>query len=189
MKIRSGSFTMQERQNHKRNSKGFTIPELLVALCLTAMLLSFFMQCFLTISAQHRERTALLELRDNLIMAAEMLASDIGKSTAVLSCDSEKLSLQQKNVVEYSLGRDQQAEEHFYELEGNILYRRENNQQARQPMANFIKTLTFSYLNRYGQHTALPEETEAVYLCITGQWNGREIQTEQVIRLAGAMYL
>ncbi len=180
---------MQEKRNHKRYNKGFTIPELLVTLCLTAILLSFFMQCFFTVSAQHRERSALLELQDNLMLASELLAEDIAKSTAVLHCDPAMLSLQQKRVVEYSLGYDQQAEEHFYELEGNILYRRENNQQARQPMANFIHTLTFSYLNRYGEHTDLPEEVEAVYLCITGQWNGREICTEQVIRLAGAIYV
>lgn len=180
---------MQGKQYCKRYEEGFTIPELLVALCLTAMLLSFFMQCFFTVSAQHRERSALLELEDNLMLASEMLAEDIGKSTAVLECNSEKISLQQKRVVEYSLGRDQQAEEHFYGLEGNILYRRENNQQARQPMANFINTLTFSYLDRYGHHTAIPEEVEAVYLCITGEWNGREICTRQVIRLAGAIYV
>jgi type II secretory pathway component PulJ len=183
---------MQEKQSDKRYRRykgGFTIPELLVAICLTAMLLSFFLQCFFTVSAQYRERSALLELQDNLMLAAELLTADIGKSAEVLECDPEKLTLQQTKVVEYSLGRDQQAEEHFYELEGNILYRRENNQQTRQPMANFIKTLTFSYLDQYGRHTALPEEVRAVYLCVTGEWNGRELCTKRLIRLAGAMYL
>ena len=36
--------------------------------------------------------------------------------------------------------------EHLYPLEGKILYRKESTQWNRQPMANFIETLTICLL-------------------------------------------
>ena len=174
----------------KRNRQaGFTLPELLVVLTLTALLLSFFLQCFFTVSAQHRQRSALLELQDNLLSAMEFLTEDITKSTGVHACREDQLALQQAQCVYYDLGDDQQGQEHFYDLEGKILYRREDTQQYRQPMANFIDTLTFVYLDEQGTPTTQPEAVRAVQIRLTGCWNGRTLVQEQIVRLAGVVYL
>ncbi len=177
------------RKQNRRANRGFTLPEMLVVICLTALLLSFFLQCFFQISNQHKQRSALLELQDNLLLAEELLMKDIEKSTAVLACDPETLALQQAIPIYYSLGTDQQADEHFYDLQGNIFYRRTQEQGKRQPMANFIDEMTISYLDQYGQPTTVPKEVRAVHVLLTGSWNDRQLRREQVIRLAGAMYL
>ena len=114
-----------------------------MVICITSMLLSFFLQCFFTVSEQHKQRSAMLELQDNLSLAIELLTRDIARSTSVLDCHAQQLTLQQENIISYSLGTDRQAQEHLYALEGKILYRQESTQGNRQPMANFIDTITF----------------------------------------------
>ncbi len=177
------------RHNCGRCCGGFTLPEMLVVICLTALLLSFFLQCFFTIANQHKQRTALLELQDNLSIAMSFLKEDISQSTAVLDCQPDLLSLQRDCAVYYSLGTDQQADEHFYALQGNVFYRRLDTEENRQPMANFIDEMSISYFDKTGQPTTQPEQVCAVYVKLTGHWNDRQLEQEQVVRLAGAVYL
>ncbi len=178
-------------KNIRRAQCGFTLPEVLVVICLTSLLLSFFLQCFFTVSNQHKQRTALLELTDNMMLAMELMHEDISKSLKVQACMSDQLVLCQGKdlTVYYSLGEDQQADEHFYDLKGNVFYRRWHAQENRQPMANFIDELTFSYLDQYGQLTTVPNEVCAVHVKVTGNWKERQLKQEQIIRLAGTVYL
>jgi len=171
------------------NEKGFTLPELLVTICLLSLLSSFLLQCFSNVAVQHRQRMALLELEDNLMLAITALAEDAGRSTAVLHCKQDELALQQEKVIYYSLGDDQQMEEHFYPLEGKILYRRENTQWNRQPMANFLTALHISYLDGKGQMVQEAHAVRAVVLCVEAQWQGKTLQQTQVVRLLGDRYL
>jgi prepilin-type N-terminal cleavage/methylation domain-containing protein len=172
-----------------RDTRGFTLPEVLVVLCLLSILLPFLLRCFFTIAEQQKQRTALGELEDNLLIAAETLTGDIAGSTAVLSCEENQLVLQKKTVIYYTLGTDEQAKEHFYPLEGKILYRRESSQWNRQPMANFLETLTFFYLDDQGQPTLEAAAVRAVGFCITGLWQEQRLERTQIIRLAGNDYL
>ncbi len=180
---------MWENRSIVCNKNGFTLPELLVTICLTSVLLSCFLTCFFIISDLHRNRSAMLELQDNLFLAIELLSEDIAKSTAVIDCANETLTLQQGEVIYYSLGQDQQFREHFYFLEGKVLYRRESMQKNRQPMANFIDTLEFYYLDQNGRTTENSEEVNAIHIFLTGKWMDRTIQIDQIIRLAGTLYL
>ena len=170
-------------------NQGFTLPEVLVALCLLAMLLPVLLRCFGTMAEQQRQRAALLELEDNLLLAVEILMGEIAGSTAVLDCAENCLVLQQDSVIYYDLGDDQQLKEHLYPLEGKILYRREDSQIARQPMANFVETLTFFYLDGAGQPTDEAALARAVGFSLTGAWQETQLQYRQVIRLAGEAYL
>lgn len=186
---------MQARK-HLRNKKrqgGFTLPEVLVVLCLTSMLFTFFLQCFFFWSEQYQNRSALEELEDNLLIAIESMAQDIGRSTGILTWEQESITLvsgyHEKETVAWSLGKDGQAEEHFYALEGKILYRLESTQRVRQPIANFIDTLTISCLNRQGLPAQKAEDVYAVHVKITGVWKNRTLKQEQIIRLAGTAYL
>ncbi len=158
-------------------------------MCLLAFLLPFLFRCFFSIAEQQKQRAALLELEDNLLLAVEYLSGDIAGSTAVLECGETLLTLQQKRIIYYDLGKDQQAAEHFYPLEGNILYRRESSQWNRQPMANFIDTLTFFYLDEAGQITQEAASVRAVGFCIDGKWQGQQLQYKQVVNLAGNEYI
>lgn len=189
MKIRYGSFIMRAKQHRGISQRGFTLPEMLVVICITSMLLSFFLQCFFTVSEQHKQRSAMLELQDNLSLAIELLTRDIARSTSVLDCHAQQLTLQQENIISYSLGTDRQAQEHLYALEGKILYRQESTQGNRQPMANFIDTITFQYLDQRGFPVKDADLVQAVYVKISGQWQGKTIQQEQIVRLAGTAYL
>lgn len=170
-------------------SRGFTLPEMLVTLCLLALLFPVLLRCFQTLAEQQRQRAALLELEDNLLMAVEILTREIAGSTAVLSCEENRLVLQQDSVIYYDIGDDLQMEDHLYPMEGKILYRREDSQSARQPMANFVETLTFFYLDEAGQPTDEAALTRAVGFSLTGVWRETQLQCRQVIRLAGAVYL
>lgn len=186
---RKSNVWEQRKQVQKRWKQGFTLPELLVVLILTALLLSFFLPCFFTLAEEHRQRMALLELEDNLLIAMEFLTADIAKSTAVLDCQEHQLVLQQEHTIYYNLGEDQQAQEHVYDLQGNILYRREKTQYNRQPMANFLKTLSLEYLDDDGKPTRDPESVQAVHVTVIGCWKDRQIQKEQIVRLIGDTYL
>lgn len=102
----------------------------------------------------------------------------------------EQLVLQQPRTgIQYTLGIDQQATEHLYPLEGKILYRKENIQWNRQPMANFIETFTISYLDKYGQLTEEPTAVCAVGIHLTGCWQNGRIEKQQIVRLMKKGYL
>ena len=169
--------------------QGFALSEVLVAICLMALLLPFLFHCFFSISEQQKQRAALLELEDNLLLAVEYLTMDIARSTAVLECKEELLILQQNQIVYYDLGEDQQADEHIYLLEGKILYRRESSQWNRRPMANFIDTLIFFYLDEAGNPTQEAASVRAVGFCLVGTWQDQQLQYKQIVNLAGNEYI
>lgn len=174
--------------NKKHSNGGFTLPELLVVLFLISLLFSFFLRCFFTIGNQHQQRLAILELEENLSLAVSGIVKDISKSTAVLSCTEEQLSLKQNKIIYYTLGVDQQ-EKHLYQLEGKVLYRRESTQGNRQPMANFITAMQFSYLDAVGQTTTDSLAVKTIVLCVEGCWQGKTIRQKQIVQLAGDIYL
>lgn len=186
----------QKRRNNNRlltkklrARQGFTLPEILVAMCLLAMLLPFLLRCFFYISEQQKQLAALLELEDNLLLAVESLTNDIVSSTAVLDCDEKLLILWQDRIIYYDLGDDIEAGNHLYQLEGEVLYRRENIQQNRQPMANFIDELTFSYWDETGQPTTEAEAVRKVGFSIAGSCQRRQVRYQQIVNLAGEAYL
>lgn len=188
-KSKHGSFIMWDSLDKRWNQKGFTLPELLVTICLTSFLLSFFLTCFFTISDSYKHYSAMLELQDNLLSAVELLTTDIAGSTAVIECAADGCTLQQENCIYYSLGKDQQYQEHFYRLEGKILYRRESMQKNRQPMANFLDTLEFRYLDQNGVPTEQCEDVRAIQFLVSGSYLGQRMKLEQIVRLAGALYV
>ena len=177
-----------QKLGHK-NEAGFTLAELLVTLCLTALLLSFFLQCFFMATGQNQQQMARQELETNLLLAMETITKDIARSHSVQDCQKEQLTLKQDKMICYSLGEDQQAEEHFYPLEGKILYRRESTQYNRQPMANFISEMEFTYLDPDGLPTEQAENVRAVQVALSVTWNGQQIWQQQIICLAGTDYL
>lgn len=181
---------MEEITCKQQKQAGFTLPELLVVLFLLSLLSAFLMQCLFTLTEQQKQRLAFLELEDNLNLAMDWLKADIEKSCAVSACSQEQLVLQQPRTgIQYTLGIDQQATEHLYPLEGKILYRKENIQWNRQPMANFIETFTISYLDKYGQLTEEPTAVCAVGIHLTGCWQNGRIEKQQIVRLMKKGYL
>lgn len=172
-----------------RIKQGFTLPELLIVLLLLSLLSSLLLRCFMTVSTQQEQQLALLELEDNLAIAQAWFRDDITQSSAVLDCAAEQLTLRQKQIVSYTLGNDQQKTEHLYPLEGKILYRKESTQWNRQPMANFIETLTISYYNAQGNPTTEPVAVCAVGVQLTGCWRDRQITKQQIVKLQGDGYL
>lgn len=172
-----------------KGRQGFTLAEVLVVLSLLSLLSVFFLRCFFFVAEQQQQHNARLELEDNLMIAASLLAEDISKSTAVLGCESQQLVLQQTKIIYYNLGEDQQASAHVYPLEGKILYRREHTQQSRQPMANFISDLVVTYLDKNGEKTTEADRVCAVEFVLKGCWRERVFQQRQIVRLEGADYL
>lgn len=172
------------------NKRGFTLPEMLVVLVLTTIVLTSVMQYGNSMVMQQTKRMALLELQDNLTISAELLEQDISRSTQVLQCDSEELNLQQvSHTVHYSTGNDQQAQEHSYSLEGKILYRRESTQYNRQPVANFLDMAVFTYLDRNGTVTTDPQQVRTVAFTLTGQTDRHIIREQRYVMLAGETYV
>lgn len=172
-----------------KGRQGFTLAEVLVVLSLLSLLSVFFLRCFFFVAEQQQQHNARLELEDNLMIAASLLAEDISKSTAVLGCESQQLILQQTKIIYYNLGEDQQASAHVYPLEGKILYRREHTQQSRQPMANFISDLVVTYLDKNGEKTTEADRVCAVEFVLKGCWRERVFQQRQIVRLEGVDYL
>ena len=172
-----------------KTQQGFTLAEVLVVLSLLSLLSVFFLRCFFFVAEQQQQHNARLELEDNLMIAASLLAEDISRSTAVLGCESQELVLQQTKTIYYNLGEDQQASAHVYPLEGKILYRREHTQQSRQPMANFISDLVVTYLDKNGEKTTEADRVCAVEFVLKGCWRERVFQQRQIVRLEGVDYL
>ena len=192
---------MQEKNNkmHKRRNdirkllhrqQGVTLAELLVVLSLLSILFGFFLRCFVFSMEQYQYRTAFLELQDNLAIAIDLIASDVAEGTAVLDCNEEKLSLQKgARKVYYDLGTDLQATEHFYDLEGKILYRRESTQWNRQPMANFISRFAIIYYDSNGAVTERADKVAVIEVVLESQWKQSMIQQRQILRLKDSDYL
>ena len=172
-----------------KGQQGFTLAEVLVVLSLLSLLSVFFLRCFFFVAEQQQQHNARLELEDNLMIAASLLAEDISRSTAVLGCESQELVLQQTKTIYYNLGEDQQASAHVYPLEGKILYRREHTQQSRQPMASFISDLVVTYLDKNGEKTTEADRVCAVEFVLKGCWRERVFQQRQIVRLEGVDYL
>lgn len=172
-----------------KGRQGFTLAEVLVVLSLLSLLSVFFLRCFFFVAEQQQQHNARLELEDNLMIAASLLAEDISKSTAVLGCESQQLILQQTKIIYYNLGEDQQASAHVYPLEGKILYRREHTQQSRQPMANFISDMVLTYFDKDGEKTTDADRVCAVEFVLEGYWREMVFQQRQIVRLEGADYL
>lgn len=182
--------TMNKRCSGKfKGRQGFTLAEVLVVLSLLSLLSVFFLRCFFFVAEQQQQHNARLELEDNLMIAASLLAEDISRSTAVLGCESQELVLQQTKTIYYNLGEDQQASAHVYPLEGKILYRREHTQQSRQPMANFISDMVLTYFDKDGEKTTDADRVCAVEFVLEGYWREMVFQQRQIVRLEGVDYL
>lgn len=173
-----------------RDQHGFTLAELLVVLCLMAVLSGFFLQSFVFVMTQFQHRMALLELEDNLAMAIDYLVTDGANSIAVKDCNAEQLTLLTEDaVIIYTIGTDLQAKEHFYDLTGKILYRRESTQVNRQPMVNFISGFCVSYYDSTGAATSDPDCVSMVDIQLEGVWNDTVVQKRQIICLKDSDYL
>lgn len=180
----------QKAHDKLHSTAGFTLTELLVVICLLGLLSGFFLQCFVFVMEQYRNRIALLELEDNLCMAMDFLAADFEKTVAVSGCNGSSLTLQTNDgKIYYTVGTDTQAKEHFYDLEGKIFYRRENTQKNRQPMANFISNFSVVYYDETGTPTETDSTVETVEILLEGTWNDTVIQQRQFARLKDSDYL
>lgn len=178
------------RLSHKLHGKGgFTMAEMLVVLCLLALLSGFFLQCYVFVMEQYRHRIALMELEENLTIAMDLIAADFAEAIGVADCSVDSLSiLKSDGTVYYTTGTDTQAKEHFYDLTGKILYRRENTQWNRQPMANFISGFCVSYYNQVGEYTAHSSDVSAVEVKLEGTWNDTVITQRHIAELKDSYY-
>lgn len=171
------------------NKKGFTLVEMLVVIILLSILSGFFLQCFTFMVEQYHHRIALLELEENLSIAMDLIVKDLSESVGVSNCEANSLTLQTLDKkIYYTLGTDQQADEHFYDLKGKILYRRENTQINRQPMANFISRFTAVYYDASGNCTEDISQVRVVAVALEGQWNETVITQKRIVRLKDAYY-
>lgn len=171
------------------SKKGFTLAEMLVVLILLCTLSGFFLQSFTFVMEQYQHRLALLELEENLSISMEYIAKDLSESIGVVACKSDSLKLQTLDgKVDYTLGTDQQADEHFYDLKGKILYRRENTQQNRQPMANYISCFRIVYYDENGNYTEESSQVCAVEILLEGQWKETVITQKRIARLKDSYY-
>lgn len=181
---------MMQIQNKLHSQRGVTLAELLVVMCLLAVLMGFFLQSFGFVLSQFQYRMALMELEDNLSLAAEWIASDGANSARVDACQKESLILQCfDGAVTYTIDSDPQAKEHFYNLTGKILYRRESTQRNRQPMANFISEFRITYYDACGIETEDADCVALVEVLLKGQWNAAKAEKRQWIRLKDTAYL
>ena len=173
-----------------RSQSGFTLVELLVVLCLLSVLFSFFLQTFLFAMAQFHNRMALMELEENLAIAADAIASDGVNSIAVETCEPDSLILlTETDRIVYTIAQDLQAKEHLYKLTGKTFYRRENTQGTRQPMANFISAFCVSYYDCTGEETFDADSVDIVKVQLKGQWNDTLVQKQLIVRLKDSDYL
>ena len=169
---------------------GFTLTEVLVVLCLFALLSGFFLNCFVFAMEQYQHSIALLELEDNLYNSMDWLASDLAETIAVSDCNASGLTLETaEGKIYYTLGTDTQAKEHFYDLTGKIFYRRETTQKNRQPMANFISCFRVTYFDELGNPTEHAPSVKTVEILLEGTWNDTVISQRQAVRLKDSNYL
>ncbi len=176
-------------RNKTKNNDGFTLAELLVVLCLMAVLSGFFVQCFVFVMDQYRDRIALLELEENLSISMDLIAKDLADCIGVSGCSSDSLTLLKSDgAVYYTTGTDTQAKDHFYDLKGKILYRRENTQRNRQPMANFVSRLCIHYYDSTGASTVDDTRVYLVEVELEGIWNNTSIVQRQIARIQDSQY-
>jgi hypothetical protein len=169
---------------------GFTLTEVLVGLCLFALLSGFFLHCFVFAMNQYHHSIALMELEDNLGNAMDWLSADLADTIAVLECKADGLSLQTaEKKIYYTTGTDTQAKEHFYDLTGKIFYRREHTQKNRQPMANFITGFYITYYDEKGTLTSYAANVKMVEILLEGTWNDTVLSKRLAVRLSGSDYL
>lgn len=177
-------------RNKLTNHAGFTLTEMLVVICLFALLSGFFLNCFVFAMEQYQYCIALMELEDNLNNAMDWLATDLAESIAVSDCSESGLTLQTaEGKIYYTLGTDTQAKEHFYDLTGKIFYRRENTQKNRQPMANFISCFRVTYYDEMGNLTESATSVTTVEILLEGTWRDTVISQRQIARLNDSDYL
>ena len=180
----------QSVHNKLMNHAGFTLAEMLVVLCLFALLSGFFLNCFVFAIEQYQHSIALMELEDNLCNAMDWLALDLAETVVISDCSESSLTLQTADgKIYYTLGTDTQAKEHFYDLTGKIFYRRENTQKNRQPMANFISRFRVTYYDEQGNLTEHAASVKMVEILLEGTWNDTVIAQKQTVRLKDSDYL
>lgn len=168
---------------------GFTLAEMLVVLCLTAILSGFLIQCFVFVMDQYRNRIALMELEENLSISMDFIAKDLADCTGVFECNADSLTVvKEDGVVYYTTGTDTQAKAHFYDLTGKILYRREHTQWNRQPMANFVSRLCVNYYDSTGVCTTDDKSVYLVEVELEGVWNDTVIVQRQIARIQDSKY-
>lgn len=176
-------------QDKSKKNDGFTLAELLVVFCLLAILSGFFVQCFVFVLDQYRNRIALLELEENMSISMELIAKDLADCTGVSGCSADSLTvLKSDGAVYYTIGTDTQAKDHFYDLKGKILYRRENTQRNRQPMANFVSRLCIHYYDSTGTATIDDTEVYLVEVELEGIWKDTPIVYRQIARIQDSQY-
>lgn len=169
---------------------GFTLAEVLVVMLLLSILSGFFLQCFTFVMEQYRYRIALLELEENLSISMDLIAKDLSDAIGVTDCNSGSLTLQMRDKkVYYTIGTDQQADEHFYDLKGKILYRRENTQRNRQPMLNYISRFTVTYYDEEGNCATDSDRVSTVAVELEGTWNETVLTQKRIVRLKDSNYL
>ena len=172
------------------SQRGMTVAEVLVVICLLAVLSRFFLQCFVFVQDQYRHRIALLELEDNISISLEWLERDLLASIGVSSCSQDSLTLAMPDgMVYYTVGTDTQAKEHFYELKGKILYRRESTQKNRQPLTNFISRFYVTYYDKLGNKTTDVAKVCAVQIVVEGTWKDTVLTQQLAARWNDSDYL
>ena len=176
-----------QKKSEKRD--GFTLAEMLVVLCLLAVLSCFLMQCFVFVMDQYRNRVALLELEENLSVSMDLIARDLADCTGVSKCAADSLTVICRNgVIEYTTGTDTQSKDHLYDLKGKILYRKENTQRNRQPVANFISRLCINYYDGAGACTTDAAKVHLVEVQLEGAWKDKTIVQRQIAKIQDSEY-
>lgn len=172
-----------------KNNSGFTLIELLVTLCLLSVLSGFMLQCFTFVMEQYRNRMDLLELEENLSISLDVIATDMADCIGVSGCNTENLTVRKTDkTVYYSTGTDEQSKEHFYNLTGKILYRKENILGNRQPMANFLFPLCITYYDSTGTITTDDTKVHLVAVEVKGEWKDTIIKQQQIFKIADSQY-
>lgn len=177
------------RVGRVKDNAGFTLVEVLVTICLLSLLFGFFLQCFVFVMEQYRCRIALLELEENISIAIDLLETDLSQTIGVSACNHDSLTIQQMDgMIYYTLGTDTQSKDHFYDLTGKILYRRESTQWNRQPMANFISSFRVIYYDEDANPTEQASLVKSIEIQLEGIWNHTVIRRSQIIRLKDSHY-
>lgn len=129
-----------------KNNKGFTLIELLVAMFIITILLANINLILKNHFTNWSEQCDEIELKQNLNYGMKRILEDIKFSKKLLEVGKNYIIIENADAttIRYELAKDNFAEEHLFSIEGFTLYRKEGNGN-RQPMANFITKLEFSF--------------------------------------------
>lgn len=148
-----------------RNSKGFTLVEVMIVLTILSILMVSLSNLLLNSNGFFQRVSNQSELQQNLRLALITIIRDIQKCKYIDNDSSSTeivLVFPDGQRIRYGLKPDDMQEEHKFQLTGQVLFQQKNNGN-REPLANFINSINFSYNN------SLPEKSTFVTVEISGQ--------------------